>query len=84
MSYLVCWSLDRLELVGDRGLGSVGVGYGKGIQKAEKWGQKRVRKLCFRGRQVGAFSVFWHGHTGGPFIFWAFWPFFRKMVRLRG
>jgi len=55
-----------------------------GYKKDQKWGQKRGPKKCFRGRQVGAFSVFWHGHTGGPFIFWAFWPFFRKMVGFRG
>jgi len=44
-----------------------------------KRGQKRVRKLCFRGRQVGAFSVFWQGDTGIPFIFWLFFVFFRKI-----
>jgi len=49
-----------------------------------KQGQKRVRKLCFRGRQVGAFSVFWPRYTGGPFIFWAKSRFLRFFVRLRG
>jgi len=47
-------------------------------------GKKEVPKFVFWGRQVGAFSVFWHGHTGGPFIFWGFWPFFRKFVGFRG
>jgi len=41
-------------------------------------------KKCFRGRQVGAFSDFWPGHTGGPFIFRQKTRFFRKIDRLRG
>jgi len=60
-----------------------GVGL-EGGQNDQKRGKKQGPKKCFRGRQVGAFSVFWHGHTGGPFIFWRFWPFFTKFCRFRG
>jgi len=46
--------------------------------------KKRGPKKCFRGRQVGAFSVFWQGDTGGPFIFGLFLLFFQKIDRFRG
>jgi len=46
--------------------------------------QNRGPKLCFRGRQVGAFSDFWARHTGTPFIIWPFFVFFRKIDRFRG
>jgi len=65
----------------------LGCGVGMGIRdllNTRKIGKKRVRKLCFRGRQVGAFSVFSPGYTGGPFIFRRFSRFLRKIVRLRG
>jgi len=40
-----------------------------GGKKWSKMGIKSDPKMCFRGRQVGAFSDFWQGDTGGPFIF---------------
>jgi len=46
--------------------------------------QNRAQKFVFWGRQVGAFSDFWQGHTAGPFIFWQKTRFLRKMCRLRG
>jgi len=49
MSYLVCWSLDRLELVGDRGLGSVGVGYGRGYKKPKNGGKNGSENCVFGG-----------------------------------
>jgi len=62
----------------------VGVGCGKYIKIGRKIGQKGGPKKCFRGRQVGAFSVFWQGDTGIPFIFWRFLAFFRFFCRFRG
>jgi len=46
--------------------------------------KNRVQKTRLRGRQVGAFSVFWPGHTAGPFIFWRKTRFFQKSGRFRG
>jgi len=36
---------------------------------ARKYGQNHPQKSGFGDRQVGAFSVFWLGDTGIPFIF---------------
>jgi len=46
--------------------------------------QKQPPKSGLGGRQVGAFSVFWPGHTGIPFIFSAFLLFFHYFARFRG
>jgi len=65
--------VDRCRIVG-----------GKLQENTQKWGQKRGPKMCFRGRQVGAFSVFWQRDTGIPFIFSCFLTFFRFFCRFRG
>jgi len=54
--------------------------------------QENARKSTYFGvpknglgdRQVGAFSDFRAGHTGGPFIFWQKTPFFQKTEQFRG
>jgi len=53
-------------------------------QKCQKRAKKQAPKSGLGDRQVGAFSVFWLRDTGIPFIFWRFWAFFQKIVRLRG
>jgi len=53
-------------------------------EKGWKMGENRGPGKCFRGRQVGAFSVFSLGDTGTPFIFWPFFVFFTKFCRFRG
>jgi len=59
------------------------LGFGR-LQLRPKNGQFGVILKVFRGCQVGAFCKKTTGHTGGPFIFWRFWPFLRKMCRFRG
>jgi len=49
-----------------------------------KIAKKQPPKSGLGDRQVGAFSVFGAGHTGGPFIFRPKSPFFRKICRFRG
>jgi len=46
--------------------------------------KKQPPKKGLGDRQVGAFSVFGAGHTGGPFIFSRKSRFFRKICRFRG
>jgi len=55
-----------------------------GIESGGNSGQKGVQKRGDPDRQVGAFSVFWPRHTGGPFIFWLKTLFFQKSGRFRG
>jgi len=56
--------------------------------EGEEIGSKKpdfgVQKTGLGDRQVGAFSVFRAGHTGGPFIFCPKTPFFQKMSQFRG
>jgi len=53
-------------------------------KKRLKKAKKQAPKSGLGDRQVGAFSVFWPGHTGTPFIFCPFLPFFRFFCRFRG
>jgi len=63
----------------------VGVGMGGGEQESGiKMSKKQPPKSGLGDRQVGAFSVFGAGHTGGPFIFSRKSRFLRKICRFRG
>jgi len=53
-------------------------------KRGAKSAKKGVQKRGDPDRQVGAFSVFGAGHTGGPFIFRPKSLFFRKIGRFRG
>jgi len=54
------------------------------LQNAPKRAQKQPPKKGLGDRQVGAFSVFWPRHTGGPFIFGRKLRFFQKSEQFRG
>jgi len=74
-------NIRKTVWVVDMGVGNTGLEMTK---IGPKIGKNGGPKFVFWGRQVGAFSVFSPGHTGGPFIFCPFLRFFRKIDRLRG
>jgi len=52
--------------------------------KSRKNRPKSGSEKVFSGTPGRAFSDFWQGDTGGPFIFWRKTLFLRKMVGFRG
>jgi len=65
------WDVRINILCGVSGVGDGCLGFrmGGGVRGPKSWsktGRKHLQKLCFRGRQVGAFSVFGQGVYRNP------------------